>query len=100
MPKKRSTFTPEFKMSVVLESFQTELSLNELAQKYEISLKNLTNWRERFLSNAHLAFEENDVKQTLENLKKENAQLEKQLKEASAEQEFIRKNIKLLKIKS
>ncbi len=98
MARKRSTFTPDFKMLVVLEAFQTQLTLQQLAGKHQISVKNIMNWKQQFLNNAHLAFQNTPTKETLETLKKENLELERKLTQATEEKSFVTKKIKELKL--
>lgn len=76
MRKERTTFTPEFKMLVVLESFKTTLSIEELAHKHAISTKNILKWKKHFLQHAHLAFETTPSSALIEQLKEENRTLE------------------------
>lgn len=79
MGKERREFSPEFKMQVVLESFKINASLNQIAQKYTISLQNIHQWREHFIQNAHLAFQANTSCEKREILEKANEKLEKEL---------------------
>ena len=75
---KDKSFTPELKMQIVMQSFKNELSMDELAQKYETSEQNIKKWKEQFLKNAHLAFTPFS-KQDIETLKEQNTKLEKLL---------------------
>jgi putative transposase len=98
MVRKRSSFSPEFKMQVVLEALQTNLTLGALAEKHQISVKNITNWKQQFLENAHLAFENLSTKDALEPLKKENEKLEKLISQAKVECDFVTRKVKELKL--
>lgn len=73
---KDKSFTPELKMQIVMQSFKNELSMDELAQRYETSEQNIKKWKEQFLKNAHLAFTPVS-KQDIDDLKEQNAKLEK-----------------------
>lgn len=96
MARKRSTFSPEFKMHVVFEALQSKMTLQQLAQKHEISIKNIMNWKQQFFENASFAFQENQSKQTLAELKKENTKLEKELRQLSLEHEFVTRKVQEL----
>jgi len=57
MSRKRTTYNAEFKTKLVLEVLKGEKTLNEIASANNIIPKNLSNWKEIFLSNAELAME-------------------------------------------
>jgi len=94
MARKRSTFSPEFKMKIVLEALQDDGKLQQLADKYQISIKNIMNWKQQFFEKSHLTFENSDPKETLTSLKKENAKLEKLLNQLQIEHDFVTKKVK------
>lgn len=98
MPRKRLTFSPEFKMQVVFESFQPNMTLQQLADKHQTSIKNIMNWKQQFFEKAHLAFENSASNETLSSLKHENAKLEKQLKQLQNEHDFVMSKIKELNL--
>ena len=77
MAKQRTSFTAEQKMRAVIESLQTKLTLAELAQKHQTTTRNIMNWKQQFLENAHLAFDTSTPKDSIETLKQKNAKLEK-----------------------
>lgn len=94
MSKQRTSFSPEFKMQVVLESFNINITLAELAKKYATSVKNILNWKQQFLKNAHLSFDATASKNQLESLKKENERLEKLLIKLQREKNEAIKKLK------
>ena len=57
MRKVKANYTAEFKTKVVLELLKEEQTINEISSKYNVSTKNLYNWKSIFLSNAVLAIE-------------------------------------------
>lgn len=59
--RKRKNYTAEFKTKIVLELLGSDKSLNEIASKYEILPKSLSDWKKQFLSNASLAFDKSSV---------------------------------------
>lgn len=74
MSKKRKVYSPDFKAKLVLEVLEAELTLNEIASKYEILPVNLKNWKKQFLENMSLAFDKSAV---VKEYKEEIAELEK-----------------------
>jgi len=57
MSRKRTTYSAEFKTKLVLEVIKGDKTLNEIASANNIIPKNLSNWKEIFLTNAELAME-------------------------------------------
>ena len=57
MSTKRTSYSSEFKVKVVLELLANELTLAELASKHNITTKNIQNWKKIFLDNAVIAME-------------------------------------------
>ena len=74
MSKKRKVYSAEFKSKLVLEVLEGELTLNEIASKYEILSNNLKNCKKQFLENMSLAFDKSAV---VKEYKEEIAQLQK-----------------------
>ena len=58
--RKRKRFTPEFKAKVVLEALNVEISQAELCRRHNITEKQLSQWKQRFLENAASLFESTD----------------------------------------
>ncbi len=48
MPRK-SRWTPEDKIRIVLESLNTKISMSELCRKYNLTPNTFYQWRERFI---------------------------------------------------
>lgn len=97
MARKRSTFSAEFKMQVAIEALQETMTLQALAEKHGVSVKNIMNWKQRFFQNALLAFGESERKESVKSLKKENAALEKKLRQLTVEHDFIMRKLEELK---
>ena len=74
MSRKRKVYSVDFKAKLVLEVLEGELTLNEIASKYEILPVNLKNWKKQFLENMSLAFDKSAV---VKEYKEEIAILEK-----------------------
>ena len=45
---KRNQYSPEFKSKVVLEVLREEMTVNEIAAKYELSLVMIRQWKASF----------------------------------------------------
>jgi transposase len=54
---KRRKFSAKFKTKVVLEALQERLSLQEIAQKYQIHPNQIHKWKNEFLNNAESVFD-------------------------------------------
>ncbi len=98
MARQKNSFSPEFKMQVVLETFQNKETLVQLASRYNTSVKNIENWREQFLQNAHLAFNSVAPLESVASLKKENSKLEKMLEKTRQETKEAADKLKQLDI--
>ena len=57
MSKKRRTYKPEEKASIVLEILREESTVNEIAQKYGVSPQLISRWRTEFLDNMPAIFD-------------------------------------------
>ena len=97
MSRTRRQFTAEQKTKIVLEVLQNETTLNQVASKYEIAPKVIISWKKQFLENASLAFEPAKVvqefKSEIEELKKENDELARQLGKTTIERDFAVKKL-------
>ena len=58
--RKRRTFTPEFKATVVLEALRGESSQAELCRHHNLSEEQLSKWKQQFVENAASLFESSD----------------------------------------
>ena len=64
MSKQRKSYTPEFKLKVVLESLQRDTTQEEACKKFGISSSMLHRWTKDFQANAAGAFfDKRDPKQ-------------------------------------
>ena len=57
MSKKRRSYKPEEKANIVLEILREESTLNEIAQKYDVSPQLISRWRTEFLENMPVVFD-------------------------------------------
>jgi len=57
MKKTRRKFSSKFKTRVALDAIKEQLTLRELATKYEVHPTQITTWKKEFIANASAAFE-------------------------------------------
>ena len=57
MSRKRTNYSAEFKVKIVLEVLKGEKTLNQIATENNILPKNIINWKKQFLANAEIAME-------------------------------------------
>ena len=100
MSRKRRTFSAEFKTKVVLELLSDEMTVAQVASKYEITAKSLADWKKQFLANASLAFDvagaTQSYKDEIEELKEENDALAKKLGRTTIERDWAVGKLKSL----
>ena len=100
MSKKRKTYSVEFKTKVVLELLVGDQTVAQIASKYEITAKSLTDWKKQFLPNASLAFDVGGAtqgyKDEIATLKDENDALAKKLGKTTIERDWAVGKLKSL----
>ena len=93
MSKKRKVYSADFKSKLVLEVLEGEMTLNEIASKYEILPVNLRNWKKQFVANMSLAFDKSAVvkeyKEEIEQLKEDSDALAKKVGTLTIEKEWL-----------
>jgi putative transposase len=84
-----------FKVKVVLEVLKEEMTINEIASKYEVIPANIRNWKQEFLENADLVFDkEKAVAQYKEKLREKDRQMDelyRQLGKTNTQLEWCKK---------
>jgi putative transposase len=100
MSRKRKTYSAEFKTKIVLELLSGEQTVAQIASKYEITAKSLTDWKKQFLQNASLAFDLGGAtkayKDEIEELIEENDALAKKLGKTTIERDWAVGKLKSL----
>jgi putative transposase len=100
MSKKRTTYTTEFKTKVVLELLKGERVISDIASEYNITPKNIQNWKAIFLANAEIAMEPSravkEYKEEIEQLKAKNDEYAKTLGRVTVERDWLSGKLKSL----
>ena len=63
--KKQNTYSGKFKLKVVLEALQANQPISAIASKYQITPKNIHNWKKYFIPKSckrHHEYFEHDLK--------------------------------------
>ena len=91
--KKRNNYTPELKTRIVLEILEEEMTLAELAQKYQVHPNMLTRWKQEFLEYSQGAFKHGKTESDKElRAEKERSQeLEKLVGQLTYEVDWLKK---------
>ena len=100
MSNKKRTYTSAFKTKIVLEALREDKSIAELSVKYNITPKNIHNWKATFLSNAEIAMEPSKCvaayKQAAKELNQQVADYAKKVGELTMEKEFLEGKLRSL----
>lgn len=93
MIKKRRTWTPDEKASIVLEILREESTLSELSRKYDIAQPVLSRWRTEFIENMSRVFDKQG--KAIEKIQKEQEEekelLVKKIGELTLDVDFLKK---------
>jgi Transposase. len=94
MSKKRRTWTPEEKATIVLEILREENTLAEIAKKHEVSQQLLSRWKTEFIANMSAVF--NKKNEDVDKLKQEHEDekelLVKKIGELTLDVDWLKKN--------
>jgi transposase-like protein len=89
----RRKFSSAFKAKVALEAVKGQLTLAELAKKFEVNQVVISRWKAEFLENMALAFEKGEQKEEPD---VDTQQLYAQIGQLKVENEFLKKSCKKL----
>ena len=89
----RKKFDEQFKAQVALEAVKEELTLQELAEKYQVHPNQISVWKRKLLEQSSTLFERKNKKDEEYNeLKKEKEELFRQLGQMQYENEWLKKS--------
>ena len=87
------------KLKIALEAIKEEISINEIASKYEVHPAQVRLWKNEFLTNAESVFKnKKEEKKHLEKLESEKSDLENLIGQQTIEINFLKKNLKKLNL--
>lgn len=90
----RKKFDEAFKAKIALEAIKEEMTLQELADKYEVHPNQISAWKKQLVENSSALFvRKNKKDEEYSRLKKEKEELFRQLGESNYEKEWLKKSI-------
>ena len=92
MKNKRRSFSASFKAKIAIEAIKEQMTLSELAQKYQLHPNQIALWKKEFLNNAESVFDRNKVQEAdLESLRKQQGDLYKEIGRLKIEGDWLKK---------
>ncbi|WP_103864753.1 transposase [Aquimarina sp. I32.4] len=88
MKNSRRKFSSSFKVKVVLEAIKDQLTLQEIASKFDIHPTQISTWKREFIENSSKAF---DSKTKSEEMDKEKSALYSKIGQLQVENDFLKK---------
>lgn len=85
---------PELKLKVAIESIKAELSISQIASKYDIHPKQVTDWRDQLISEGELIFTpKTSLRKTKSDYEKDD--LIKKIGQLTIEVDYLKKKLEL-----
>ena len=92
MPRKRRSFTAQFKAKVALEAVKNLKSISELSQQHQVHPNQITLWKKHLIEKAEEVFEGGE-KKALKGEEPEVAELYEQIGRLKVQLDFIKKKV-------
>jgi len=94
MKKSRRKFSTSFKTKVALEAIKERMTIQEIANKFQLHPNQVSTWKRQFLDNAEAAFtSESAIKEEKQDLKSESEELYKTIGRLKIENDFLKKSL-------
>jgi transposase-like protein len=71
MKRERRKFSAAFKSKVVIEALKEQMTLQELAKKFDVHPNQITGWKREFIENASVVFESKSLNDSADQNKEE-----------------------------
>lgn len=88
MKKSRRKFSSSFKAKVALEAIKDQLTLQEIASKFDLHPTQISTWKREFIENSSKAF---DSKTKSEEVDKQKSALYSKIGQLQIENDFLKK---------
>lgn len=94
MKKSRRKFSTSFKTKVALEAIKERMTIQEIANKFQLHPNQVSTWKRQFLDNAEAVFtSESAIKDEKQDLKSESEELYKTIGRLKIENDFLKKSL-------
>ncbi|WP_101261003.1 transposase [Labilibaculum filiforme] len=94
MKRTRRKFTSAFKSKVAIEALKERETLAVLAERFELHPNQISQWKQEFLENSSQIFEGKNTTKETEGIDTE--KLYSKIGKLEMENEFLKKNLKIL----
>ena len=71
MKRERRKFSAAFKSKVAIEALKEQMTLQELAKKFDVHPNQITGWKREFIENASVVFESKSLNDSADQDKEE-----------------------------
>lgn len=89
MSKKRRSFSPDKKFTIVLEAIKGQRQISEIATEFDVHPNQITNWKQQFLENGSTVFSKKPDTRILDLEEKESV-LYKKIGEQQIELDYLK----------
>jgi len=99
MIKKNQRRTPDFKVKVAIDAIKDKMTVSQIASKYDIHPKQVTDWRDQFLTEAESIFiPKTSLRRTKTDLEKE--ALLMKIGQLTIDNDYLKKKLNIRKPES
>jgi transposase len=92
--KTRRKFSADFKAKIVIEALKERVTIEQIAQKYELHPNQITTWKKEFINNASAAFStESDLSDEKKEREAVVEKLYSQIGQLKVENDFLKKKL-------